>query len=132
MAELLGGSATPGVGVAIGLERIVLMLKELEIQPPSPPAPAIFLAYLGEEPRKASMKLMDELRRGDVGVFLAMGRERGLRSQLREADKRGVRYTVILGGNELESGLATVRDMKSGDQTDVDLNLLATWLGERV
>ena len=132
LAELLGGSATPGVGVAIGLERIVLLLKELEIQPPSPPAPAIFLAYLGEEPRKASMKLMDELRRGDVGVFLAMGRERGLRSQLREADKRGVRYTVILGGNELESGLATVRDMKSGDQTDVDLNLLATWLGERV
>jgi len=108
------------------------MLKELEIQPSAPPAPQIFLAYLGEKPRAASMELMDALRRADVGVFLAMGRDRGLRSQLREADKRGVRYTVILGGDELESGLATVRDMKSGDQTDVDLDLLVTWLKERV
>ena len=78
------------------------------------------------------MTIMDELRQADVGVFLAMGRDRGLRSQLREADKRNVRYTVILGGNELDSGMATVRDMKSGDQTDVDLDLLVLWLKERV
>jgi histidyl-tRNA synthetase len=61
-----------------------------------------------------------------------MGQERGLRSQLREADKRGVRYTVIVGENELESEKATVRDMKSADQVDVDLTLLVAWLRERV
>jgi histidyl-tRNA synthetase len=61
-----------------------------------------------------------------------MGRDRGLRSQLREADKRGVRYTVILGENELESGHATVRDMRSGDQVDVDLSALVTWFAERI
>jgi histidyl-tRNA synthetase len=132
LAELLGGPETPGVGVAIGLERIVITMKELEVEPPAPRTPEIFLAYLGERPRKESMRLMDELRRADVGVYLAMGRERGLRSQLREADKRAVRYTVILGENELESGKATVRDMRSGDQVDVDLSLLVTWLGERV
>jgi len=132
LAELLGGPETPGVGVAVGLERIVLMLKELEIEPPSPPSPQIFLAYLGQRPRERSLTLMDELRKADVGVFLAMGKDRGLRSQLREADKRGVRYTVILGENELDSGMATVRNMKSGDQTDVDLNLLVRWLKERV
>jgi len=132
LAELLGGPETPGVGVAIGLERIVMMMKEMEIEPPAPPIPNIFLAYLGQRPRDKSLKLMDELRRADVGVYLAMGRDRGLRSQLREADKRGVRYTVILGENELESGKATVRDMKSGDQVDVDLSLLLTWLKERV
>ena len=109
-----------------------MMLKELEIEPPSPPRPQVFLAYLGQPPRERSLVLMDELRRADVGVFLAMGRDRGLRSQLREADKRSVRYTVILGENELDSGTATVRDMKSGDQTDVDLNLLIRWLKERV
>jgi histidyl-tRNA synthetase len=132
LAELLGGPETPGVGVAVGLERIVLMLKELEIEPPSPPSPEIFLAYLGQRPRERSLTLMDELRKADVGVFLAMGKDRGLRSQLREADKRGVRYTVILGENELDSGMATVRNMKSGDQTDVDLNLLVRWLKERI
>ncbi len=131
LAELLGGPETPGVGVAIGLERIVITMKKLNVEPPAPRTPEIFLAYLGERPRKESMRLMDELRRADVGVYLAMGRERGLRSQLREADKRAVRYTVILGENELESGKATVRDMRSGDQADVDLSLLVTWLRER-
>jgi histidyl-tRNA synthetase len=132
LAELLGGPETPGVGVAVGLERIVIMLKELGIEPSPPPRPQIFLAYLGQRPREKSLVLMDELRRADVGVFLAMGKDRGLRSQLREADKRGVRYTLILGENELDSGMATVRNMKSGDQTDVDLNLLVRWLKERV
>jgi histidyl-tRNA synthetase len=132
LAQLLGGPETPGVGVAIGLERIVMMMKELEVEPPASPTPEIFLAYLGQEPRSESLRLMDDLRRADVGAYLAMGRERGLRSQLREADKRMVRYTVILGENELTSGKATVRDMRSGDQVDVDLNLLVTWLKERV
>jgi len=132
LAELLGGPETPGVGVAVGLERIIIMMKELDVEPPAPRRPEIFLAYLGRAPRKKSLELMAQLRRADVGVYFAMGQERGLRSQLREADKREVRYTVILGENELESGNASVRDMKSGDQVDVDLNLLVTWLRERV
>ena len=132
LAELLGGPETPGVGVAVGLERIIIMMNELGVKPPAPARPDIFLAYLGRAPRKKCLELMAELRRADVGVYFAMGRERGLRSQLREADKREVRYTIILGENELDSGKAAVRDMKSGDQVDVDLNLLVTWLRERV
>lgn len=132
LAELLGGPETPGVGVGIGLERIVIMMKELEIEPPAARTPQVFLAYIGDRPRKRSLQLMDELRRSRVGVFLAMGRERGLRSQLREADKRGVRYTVILGDNELERGMATVREMDSGNQIEVDLAVLVTWMRERV
>jgi histidyl-tRNA synthetase len=132
LAELLGGPETPGVGVAIGLERIVIMMKELELEPPALRTPEIFLAYLGEDPRRKCLELMDELRQAGVGAYVAMGRDRGLRSQLREADKRGVRYTVILGGDELATGMATVRDMRSGDQTDVGLERLVTWFAERV
>jgi histidyl-tRNA synthetase len=131
LAELLGGPETPGVGVAIGLERIIMMMKELDVQPPAAPTPKIFLAYLGQEPRRKCLELMDELRRADLGVYVAMGRGRGLRSQLREADKRGVRHTVIVGENELESGQATVRDMQSGDQVDVDLDGLVPWFKAR-
>jgi histidyl-tRNA synthetase len=131
LAELLGGPETPGVGVGVGLERIVMMMKELDVVPPAAPTPKIFLAYLGEEPRRRSLELMDELRRADVGAYFAIGRRRGLRSQLREADKRQVRYTVILGENELRDKEATVRDMRSGVQVEVDLGLLVTWLSER-
>ena len=132
LAELLGGPETPGVGVGIGLERIVLMMKESDIEPPAVRIPRVFLAYMGEAPRKKSLQLMDELRRSQVGVFMAMGGDRGLRSQLREADKRGVRYTVILGENELEQDRASVRQMDSGEQIEVDLALLVTWLRERI
>jgi histidyl-tRNA synthetase len=132
LAQLLGGPGTPGVGVAIGLERIIMLMKELDVQPPATRTPEIFLAYLGQKPRRKCLELMDELRRADLAVYVAMGRERGLRSQLREADKRGVRYTVIVGENELESGQATVRDMRSGDQAYVDLNALGPWFRERI
>lgn len=132
LAELLGGPETPGVGVGVGLERIIIMMKELELEPSAPRTPEVFLAYLGQAPRRKCLELMDKLRQADVGVFLAMGRERGLRSQLREADKRAVRYTVILGEDELERGTATVRNMESGNQTDVDLGLLVSWFCERV
>jgi histidyl-tRNA synthetase len=133
LVELLGGPPTPGVGVAVGLERIILALKELGVERPAPATPEVFLAYLGEEPRRESLRLMDRLRRAGVGAYLALGRDRGLRSQLREADKRNVRYTVIIGGNELESGQATVRNMKSGDQVDVPLGSeLVTWFEGRM
>ncbi|MGD2147073.1 MAG: histidine--tRNA ligase [Anaerolineae bacterium] len=132
LAELLGGPQTPGVGVAIGLERIVMLMKELEIEPPPLRMPRVFLAYLGDEPRRRCLELMEVLRRADVGVYVAMGKGRGLRSQLREADKRGVRYTVIVGEDELESGTAAVRDMQNGEQSGVDLRGLVSWLKERL
>ncbi len=132
LVELLGGPPTPGVGVAVGLERIILAMKEMGVECPPLATPEVFLAYLGEEPRRESLRLMDRLRRAGVGAYLALGRDRGLRSQLREADKRNVRYTVIIGGNELESGQATVRNMKSGDQIDVPLNELTAWFEDRL
>jgi histidyl-tRNA synthetase len=132
LAELLGGPSTPGVGVAVGLERIIMVMQELGVEAPPAPTPKIFLAYLGREPRRRSLALMDDLRRAEVGAYLALGKDRGLRSQLREADKRNVRYTVILGGNELESGEATVRNMKSGDQVSVALDELVEWFQAQV
>jgi histidyl-tRNA synthetase len=54
--------------------------------------------------------------------------ERGLKSQLREAGKRGARYAVILGEEELAAGKAAVRDMQAGEQVDVSLSGLIEWL----
>jgi histidyl-tRNA synthetase len=109
-----------------------MVMQELGVEAPPAPTPKIFLAYLGREPRRRSLALMDDLRRAEVGAYLALGKDRGLRSQLREADKRNVRYTVILGGNELESGEATVRNMKSGDQVSVALDELVEWFQAQV
>jgi histidyl-tRNA synthetase len=131
LVELLGGPPTPAVGVAVGLERIILVMKDLEVEVPPLPKPSVFLAHLGPQPRREALRLVNELRREDIGAWIAFG-QRGLRSQLREADKRGVRYTVILGQDELTTGAATVRDMQMGEQSKVELADLAAWLRARV
>jgi histidyl-tRNA synthetase len=131
LAERLGGPPTPGVGVAVGLERIILVMEDLGVEVPSLPGPRVFLAHLGPLAKREALRLLDELRRSDVAAWMALG-ERGLRSQLREAGKRGVRHVIILGEDELQNGVATVRDMEAGEQVNVQLAELVGWLSDRV
>lgn len=131
LAEVLGGPPTPGVGVAAGIERIILAMKSQNIPVPPLPAPPVFLAHLGDAARREAVCLADALRQAGIGVWVAFG-ERGLKSQMREADKRGARFTIILGEDELARGVATVRDMAASGQTEVPLEELVPWLRERV
>ena len=130
LIELLGGPSTPGVGVAVGLERIILVMKGLDVEVPSLPTPRVFVAHLGSRAKREALRLVHALRQADVGAWLSYG-ERGLKSQLREAGKRGVRYTVILGEDELATGAATVRDMDAGEQVSMELAELVDWLSGR-
>ncbi len=131
LAEILGGPSTPGVGVAAGIERIIMVMKTQGLTVPPLPTPAVFLAHLGDRARREAVRLADELRHAGVAVWTAFG-ERGLKSQMREADKRGARWVVILGEDELARGVAAVRDMTTGEQTDIGLEGLVSWLRERV
>ncbi len=130
LTELLGGPPTPGVGVAAGLERIILAMKAQGVDVPSLPVPPVFLAHLGPQARREAVRLVDTLRQAGVGAWLACG-ERGLKSQLRQAGKREARYVVILGENELARGVAAVRDMAAREQTEVELAELVAWLQRR-
>jgi histidyl-tRNA synthetase len=130
LAEILGGPHTPAVGVAAGLERIILVMKDQGVEVLPLPAPSVFLAYLGRRARREAVRLSDTLRTAGVGTWLAYG-ERGLRSQMREAGKRGIRYVIIVGEDELARGQAVVRDMEAGEQTDVALPELVAWLLNR-
>lgn len=131
LAELLGGPPTPAVGVAAGLERIILAMKAQGIEVPPLPAPDVFLAHLGPQALREAVLLADELREAELGVWLAFG-DRGLRSQLREANKRDTRYVIILGEDELSRGVAAVRNMIESEQTEVELAELAAWLQRRI
>jgi histidyl-tRNA synthetase len=131
LAELLGGPHTPGVGLGVGLERVIMVMEHNEIQVPPLPAPQVFLAHMGSAPGMRAVRLAQELRHSGVGVWLSFG-ERGLRSQLREANKRGARFAVILGEDELASSTATVRDMNTSEQSSVPLADLPDWLAARL
>lgn len=126
LIELLGGSPTPGVGFAAGIERTVLLMKAQNIPAPIPPSPPVFIAYLGAAARMHAVRLLAHLHTAGIGAQIAMSGS--LKSQLRQADKRGARFAVIIGEDEIAQGVATLRDMASGNQETVRLSEILQWL----
>ncbi len=123
LIELLGGAPTPGVGFAAGIERTVLLMKAQNIPAPPLPAPPVFIAYLGDVARLHAVRLLVRLHEAGIGAQIAMSGS--LKSQLRQADKRGARFAVIIGEDEIAQGQVTLRDMASGNQSPVQLAEIA-------
>lgn len=120
----LGGPPTPGIGFGAGVERIMLALGDEAL-----PAPAIdcYLAVIGEELELTKLTILSELRaaglRCDAGTS-----GRGLKAMMRHAGALGARRAVIIGPRDHERGMATVRDMQTGEQGEVALADLAAAL----
>lgn len=130
LAELLGGPSTPAVGFASGMERIVLVMKAQGVQVPALPSPPIYVVHLGDASRLYAVKLLVALREAGLAAQISMGGS--LRAQLRHADKRGAKLTLIMGEDELNRGEITLRDMGSGEQTPVAIGQVVEALRERL
>lgn len=124
----LGGPAIPGIGFAMGVERLVLLKGEDRI---AARGPELFIAALGKEAASRAFVLMSELQR--KGFCVEMDYQgKSLKSQMRRADKLKARFALILGEEELEKNSAPVRDMAGGEQDEVALSVgakgLDAWL----
>jgi histidyl-tRNA synthetase len=115
LGEILAGRLIPGVGAAIGIERVVSFLKTIMPTPPRKDAPRVFFAAVGDQAKKASLKRMEELRRAGVPVVEALGK-RSLKGQLKVADRLKVPLALIFGQKEVFEGSIIVRDMVTGAQ----------------
>jgi histidyl-tRNA synthetase len=131
LVEQLGGPAVPGIGFAIGVERLVMLLQAQEHNLSS--TPDLFIVPLGEAAESQAFSVAHRLRQGGYRVELESG-NRGLKAQMRRADKLGAHYVLILGENELAAGKGTVRDMqaKSDRSTTIDLALSAQAMIEAI
>jgi histidyl-tRNA synthetase len=127
LIEQLGGRATPAVGFAAGMERIVLNLKEQGIPIPTPTRPAVFIAYVGEEAKDRAIEYASQLRREGIATILT-GSNRSLKSQLKQANALRAHYTLIIGEEELKRGMAVVRDMERGEQREIAVEELGEML----
>lgn len=110
LVEQLGGPAVPGIGFAIGVERLAMLLQAQGRQPST--QPELFIAPLGNGAEGQAFSVAHRLRRAGYQVELESG-SRGLKAQMRRADKLGARYVLILGEQELAAGKGTVRDMQA-------------------
>jgi histidyl-tRNA synthetase len=130
LAEQLGGRPTPGLGVAAGIERIILLLQHKGIAVPKPEGPAAFFVYAGTEAKLEAMRQMEEVRRQGVRAECAFG-ERSMKAQLKAADRARAKWAVILGPDELAKGVASARSLTAATQEEVALSGLVDWLKAR-
>lgn len=115
----VGGKDTPSVGFGMGVERLILLLEQRGLLPPSPRS-RVFVAY-SPEGRAKAFALVRSLRSQGVPTLLDL-EGRSLKSQMRQADKAEVAFVVILGEEELTTGTASVKDLASGDQRMVPMD----------
>lgn len=110
----LGGPALPGIGFAMGVERIALLLDANSFSK----AVDLFIVSLGEEAQKKAFELMCRIQR--LGFAVELDYEgKSMKSQMRRADKLACRYTLIIGENEIASSKAPLKEMATGNQTEV-------------
>lgn len=131
LVEMLGGRPTPAAGVGLGVERTIGLLKNAEIKAPHDNQPDIFVAQLGDEAKRKSMLLFEELRSAGIKVAESLARD-GLKSQLEKANKLGVKYAIILGQKEILDGTVMLRDMENGIQEIVDMKKVAVEVKKRL
>ena len=121
LCEELGGPSIPSLGFGMGLERLLLVMEAKGCSFPEPPRCEVYLAPMGAAAVRRCFFIATRLREGGVAVeFDTVGR--GLKAQMKYADKLGARYTIVVGDNELETGMAKLKDMESGETSDIALD----------
>ncbi len=122
----VGGPPTPGVGVGIGIERIVLSLRAQGIEPPALPHPQFMALHRGAAAKAKAVQITHQLRSAGIPATMTFG-SRSLKSQLKAANRSQVRYALIIGEDELQRGEVAVRDMSTGEQISVPLSDIVAW-----
>ena len=126
LAEALGGKPLPGIGFALGLDRIVLARASEE--PGNAPGPIdVYVVAQEDAARVPALELATRLRSAGIGADLDLG-GRSMKGQMRDADRSGARWAVILGTEGLAGKTVALKDLRSGEQIDVPATGLETRL----
>jgi histidyl-tRNA synthetase len=128
LIEQLGGPATPAVGFAMGLERLVALLEDLALAQPAKMPHAYFIA-MGAAPEQACLGLAERLRDEVPGIRLQTNAGGGsFKAQFKRADRSGARYALVLGEDELARGQIAVKDLRGqAEQAVHELGQLSGW-----
>ena len=129
LIKQLEGPDLPGVGFAMGMERLVLLLQQkegLQIET----MPDLFIAALGDKAFKTAFSMCHTLRSLGKTVLMDYA-QRSLKSQMKQAGKNNCRFTLIVGEDELAQGKAVLRDMQTSSQEDIALSDdISSWAKE--
>ena len=121
LVSSLGGPDLPGIGFGMGITRLILAMRELGLDNIEGEKPLIYIAALGDVAMIKGLEITERLRReGKYAECDVVGRS--LKAQMKYANKKGAKYTLIIGESEVESGKAQLRNMENGEQIEVSLD----------
>ena len=129
LIEECGGDSTPGIGFGLGIERLLIRLDELGLEIPNTKTVDLYIAPLGDAAYSYARAAVYNLRKKGISTeYDLVGR--GLRAQMKYADKIGAAYTIVLGENEVNSGECEIKDMKTGEKQTVKTDKIAEFFGK--
>jgi histidyl-tRNA synthetase len=119
LAEALGGPAVPGIGFALGIDRILLSAGE-----ENPPSPVeVYFVALGEDATRTALILASKLRAAGIGADLDFT-GKAMKGQMKDASRSGASWAAIVGADELAAGQATLKNLETGEQESVPFDAL--------
>ena len=118
LIEELGGPPIPGVGFGLGIERLLLLMDANEAYFPEDQGVEVFIAVMGERAKAFGLKLCREMRQ--KGIVAEMDTlARNIKGQFKYADRLNARYTLVIGDNELDKGVVSLKDMAASSKREV-------------
>jgi histidyl-tRNA synthetase len=118
LVKLLGGPDHPAIGFAVGMERLVALLQESG--GPGAERSGLYIAALGEDAEKAAFQWAFQLRKSGLGVDMSY-QSKSLKAQMKQADRLQAAHVLIVGDNEMASGVGLLRDMDTKEQSELSL-----------
>ncbi len=120
LIEELGGPPIPGVGFGLGIERLLMLMDACGAQFPADDSVDVFIAVMGERAKAFGLKLCRELRQSGVAAEMDT-LARNIKGQFKYADRLNAKYTLVIGENELDKGVVSLKDMSMSQQREIKL-----------
>lgn len=117
----LGGGNVPGIGFALGIERLLLLMENIGAYTGDNPKPLLYLAPMGDKAYDKAFEIVNQLRLKGVSVQTDL-KNRGIKAQFKYADKIGAKFVGVIGETELASNAVKIKEMQSGKEEMVDFN----------
>lgn len=120
LVEELGGQKTASLGFGMGLERLMLLMEAQNCPFPEPQAADLFIVALGDKAVLKALEISKDMRAEGFGCLMDLN-QRSVRAQMKYADKLGAKFNLVIGDNEVESGCAKLKNMSTGEETEIQL-----------
>ena len=121
LLEELGGQHTPSLGFGMGLERLQLVMEAQGCNFPEPSRPDLFIVAMGEKATLKAVEIAKDMRDEGFSVVYDLN-GRSLRAQMKYADKLGAKFNVVIGDNEVENKVVSIKDMATGESSEINLD----------